>query len=131
MLAALRLWLAEPGLQASQLAVVTSGAVPAGPGDRVTQPHQAVAWGLVRSAQSEHPGRFVLIDSDAASLDQVPDAAGVTEDHLVADLTDDHVDAVFAGKVAPAWVSHPRHGSHKRPSTVLASRDKAKQVRGS
>jgi len=81
-LAALRLWLTEPGLQASRLAVVTSGAVAAGPGDRVTQPHQAAAWGLVRSAQSEHPGRFLLMDSDAASLDRVAGAVGAAENQL-------------------------------------------------
>nr|WP_086824114.1 type I polyketide synthase [Allokutzneria sp. NRRL B-24872] len=31
-------------------------------------PVGAAVWGLVRSAQSEHPGRFVLLDSDAGAV---------------------------------------------------------------
>nr|WP_148106801.1 type I polyketide synthase [Amycolatopsis sp. WAC 01416] len=42
------------------LVVVTSGAV----GEDVTDLAGAAVWGLVRSAQSENPGRFVLADVD-------------------------------------------------------------------
>lgn len=35
-------------------------------------------WGLVRSAQTEHPGRIVLIDSDAALDDSALTAALAT-----------------------------------------------------
>ncbi|MDS0132461.1 MULTISPECIES: type I polyketide synthase [unclassified Amycolatopsis] len=52
-LSALQAWLAEPG--ETRLAVVT--------GDG-TEPGAAAIWGLVRSAQSEHPGRIVLADLD-------------------------------------------------------------------
>ncbi|MFJ5262507.1 SDR family NAD(P)-dependent oxidoreductase [Streptomyces sp. NPDC088387] len=45
----------------STLVVVTRGA--AGPGD-ITDPGAATAWGLIRSAQSEHPDRLVLVDLD-------------------------------------------------------------------
>ena len=45
------------------LVVVSRGAVAALPGDLVTDLGAAGAWGLVRSAQTEHPGRFVLVDS--------------------------------------------------------------------
>ncbi|MGW1998583.1 acyltransferase domain-containing protein, partial [Embleya sp. NPDC001921] len=51
---ALQRHLADPS--APPLVVVTCGAV----GD----PVQGAVWGLVRSAQSEHPGRFVLLDVD-------------------------------------------------------------------
>ncbi|MFI2207740.1 type I polyketide synthase, partial [Streptomyces sp. NPDC020192] len=44
------------------LVFVTRGAVAAEPGDTVPDLAGAAAWGLVRSAQSEHPGRFVLVD---------------------------------------------------------------------
>ncbi|TDP92877.1 type I polyketide synthase [Labedaea rhizosphaerae] len=46
------------------LVIVSRGAVVARPGDVVTDLGAAGAWGLVRSAQSEHPGRFVLVDGD-------------------------------------------------------------------
>ena len=35
------------------------------PGEDVTDLAGAAVWGLVRSAQTEHPGRIVLVDSDA------------------------------------------------------------------
>ncbi|WP_018568368.1 type I polyketide synthase [Streptomyces sp. PsTaAH-124] len=47
----------------TRLAVVTSGAV-ALPGEDVTDPAGAAVWGLVRSAQAENPGQFVLVDTD-------------------------------------------------------------------
>ncbi|WP_406641699.1 SDR family NAD(P)-dependent oxidoreductase [Amycolatopsis sp. WGS_07] len=46
-LALVQQWLAEDRFSQSRLAVVTS---------------EAAVWGLVRSAQSEHPGRFVLVE---------------------------------------------------------------------
>nr|BAC57029.1 protomycinolide IV synthase 2 [Micromonospora griseorubida] len=45
-----------------RLVVLTHGAVDTGHG--LTDPAAAVAWGLVRAAQTEHPGRFVLVDLD-------------------------------------------------------------------
>ncbi|MGW6412515.1 SDR family NAD(P)-dependent oxidoreductase [Streptomyces vinaceus] len=48
----------------TQLLLVTSGAIGTGPGHRAVDPAQAAVWGLVRSAQLEHPGRFVLVDID-------------------------------------------------------------------
>lgn len=48
----------------TRLLLVTRRAVSTGPGDRAPDPAQAAVWGLVRSAQSEHPGRFVLVDLD-------------------------------------------------------------------
>ncbi len=74
--------LAERSPDGTRLVLVTRDAVmpdgPAGPG--VRHPAAAAAWGLVRSAQSEHPGRFVLVDTDlaAASLTALP--AALTQD---------------------------------------------------
>ncbi|WP_410639155.1 type I polyketide synthase [Amycolatopsis sp. lyj-346] len=59
-------WIAEPDFARSRLVFVTSQAVPAAEGDPV-DPAAAAVWGLVRSAQAEHPDRFVLIDVDAAA----------------------------------------------------------------
>ncbi|WOX16218.1 SDR family NAD(P)-dependent oxidoreductase (plasmid) [Streptomyces sp. N50] len=60
-------WLAAPGLDEATLVVVTHGAVPAGDhAARVADPAGAAVWGLIRVAQSEHPDRIVLLDTDAA-----------------------------------------------------------------
>ncbi|MFD7736079.1 type I polyketide synthase, partial [Kitasatospora phosalacinea] len=48
------------------LAVLTRGAVAALPGEGVTDLAGAAVWGLLRSAQTEHPGRFLLVDADTA-----------------------------------------------------------------
>ncbi|MFD9545709.1 type I polyketide synthase, partial [Streptomyces sp. NPDC060022] len=61
------------------LAVVTRGAVPADAGE--VDVVGAAVWGLVRSAQSEHPDRIVLVDADPATEEQLDLAllAGVDE----------------------------------------------------
>ncbi|MEU9794689.1 type I polyketide synthase, partial [Streptomyces sparsogenes] len=61
-LALIREWLAEPRLLDSRLVLVTSGAVSAGDDEGAVDPGGAAVWGLVRSAQAEHPGRFTLLD---------------------------------------------------------------------
>ncbi|MGW0769416.1 type I polyketide synthase [Streptomyces sp. NPDC002676] len=57
-------WLAEPRLATARLVVVTCGAVAAHPEDSVPDLAGATVWGLVRSAQTENPDRFVLVDLD-------------------------------------------------------------------
>ncbi|MGH3880716.1 MAG: SDR family NAD(P)-dependent oxidoreductase, partial [Actinophytocola sp.] len=49
-----------------------------------THPAAAAAWGLVRSAQAEQPGRFVLVDTDDtdASRHALPSALGTAEPQL-------------------------------------------------
>nr|WP_239581369.1 type I polyketide synthase [Streptomyces sp. HB132] len=54
-------WLADERCADARLVVMTSGAVACGPG-AVPDPAQAAVWGLVRSAETENPGRFVLVD---------------------------------------------------------------------
>ncbi|MFF3346216.1 SDR family NAD(P)-dependent oxidoreductase [Streptomyces sp. NPDC002779] len=66
-LALLRDWLADEGLSDTRLVVVTRGAVAAREGEDVRDLVAAPVWGLVRSAQSENPGRFLLLDLDPAS----------------------------------------------------------------
>nr|QOU09225.1 type I PKS [Streptomyces sp.] len=56
-------WLAYEGATAARLAVLTRDAVPAEADDRVDPVHASV-HGLVRSAQSEHPDRLLLIDGN-------------------------------------------------------------------
>ncbi|MFI9355259.1 type I polyketide synthase [Streptomyces lydicus] len=58
-------WLADERFASSRLVVLTRGAVATTPDEtELDLPHAAV-WGLLRSAQSEHPDRFVLVDVDA------------------------------------------------------------------
>ena len=59
-LARVQSWLTEP---AGVLLVVTRGAV-ALPGEDVGDLAGSAVWGLVRAAQTEHPGRLVLVDTD-------------------------------------------------------------------
>ncbi|MGW8066921.1 SDR family NAD(P)-dependent oxidoreductase, partial [Streptomyces ziwulingensis] len=59
-------WLDTRGLDHSRLVFVTRGAVAAGDTETVHDLAAAAAWGLVRSAQSENPDRFVLLDLDPA-----------------------------------------------------------------
>ncbi|WP_280275848.1 type I polyketide synthase [Nocardia wallacei] len=54
-------WSADP--DAARLLVLTRGAV-ARPGEDVHDLAVAPVWGLVRSAQAEHPGRIMLADTD-------------------------------------------------------------------
>ena len=73
-LAALQSWLTER--DSGVLVVSTRGAVGL-PGEDVADLAGAAVWGLVRSAQTEHPGRIVLVDSDAPLSDTtVARAAG-------------------------------------------------------
>ncbi|MEU0487126.1 SDR family NAD(P)-dependent oxidoreductase, partial [Streptosporangium sp. NPDC006013] len=60
----LQRWLADERFGASRLVFVTRGAVEAREGDVVADLAGAAVWGLVRSAQWENPGRFVLVDAD-------------------------------------------------------------------
>ncbi|WP_245805218.1 type I polyketide synthase [Amycolatopsis australiensis] len=69
-LAAIQGWLDRPE---GRLVVVTRDAIGVTAGDAVTGLAQAGIWGLVRSAQSEHPGRFVLLDTDGDVPATLPD----------------------------------------------------------
>ena len=79
----LRAWLAEERVADARLGLVTHGAVATGDGE-APDPSAAAVWGLVRSAQSEHPDRFVLVDLDGSgeSRTAVPGAIATGEPQL-------------------------------------------------
>ncbi|MFI6004912.1 SDR family NAD(P)-dependent oxidoreductase [Streptomyces sp. NPDC051366] len=59
-------WIADERLAGARLALLTKGAVAVADGewpDLVQTP----VWGLIRSAQAEHPDRFALVDTDGRS----------------------------------------------------------------
>ncbi|MEU5786031.1 SDR family NAD(P)-dependent oxidoreductase [Micromonospora lupini] len=83
-------WLAEPGLAETRLVLVTELAVRTDD-DPIPDLASAPLWGLLRSVQSENPGRFVLVDLDGtdASRQRLPGALATDEPQL----------AVRAGRV--------------------------------
>ncbi|MFJ9821130.1 SDR family NAD(P)-dependent oxidoreductase [Streptomyces sp. NPDC101151] len=76
-------WLADARFADTTLVVATSGATGPAPED-VTDPGAAAAWGLIRSAQSEHPDRLVLADLDGADTSRrlLPSAVASGEPQL-------------------------------------------------
>ncbi len=80
---AIRTWLSDDTFAAATLAFVTRGAFPAGQ-RRGPDPASATAAGFIRSAQSEHPGRFLVIDLDPdADPPVLPPAAVIPGDEPV------------------------------------------------
>ncbi|MFC9293541.1 SDR family NAD(P)-dependent oxidoreductase [Streptomyces sp. NPDC057010] len=57
-------WLADERFAETTLAVLTRDAIAAGEDTEARNLTQAAVWGLLRSAQTEAPGRFVLVDLD-------------------------------------------------------------------
>ncbi|MFF7638649.1 type I polyketide synthase, partial [Kitasatospora sp. NPDC008050] len=82
-LAVVREWLADERFAESRLVLVTRGAV-AADASGLTDLAQAPVWGLVRSAQSENPNRFVLLDlpADGASPELPAGALATDEPEL-------------------------------------------------
>ncbi|MDJ0347439.1 type I polyketide synthase, partial [Streptomyces sp. PH10-H1] len=75
-LAGVQEWLTGTGSDDARLVVLTA--------DAVTDPAAAAVWGLVRTAQAEHPDRIVLIDLDEAdeSRSALPSALATGEPQL-------------------------------------------------
>lgn len=64
LLASVQQWLADERTHERTLVVLTHGAVATEAGEDVPGLAQSPAWGLLRTTQTEHPGRFVLLDVD-------------------------------------------------------------------
>jgi acyl transferase domain-containing protein len=82
-LASVQAVLRDDGAGPARLVLVTRGAMVCDPADDVDAA-QAAVWGLVRTARSEHPGRFVLVDVDDhdSSAMMLPAALGLDEPEL-------------------------------------------------
>ncbi|SCL72006.1 Acyl transferase domain-containing protein [Micromonospora citrea] len=121
-LTAVQGWLADGRLADRRLVVLTRGAVPAGDTDRATDLPGAAVWGLLRSAQAEHPDRFVLVDLDEGrrpepgTVDLVARAVATGEPQLAV-----RGDRILAPRLAPAALD-PALGVEPDPDgTVLVT----------
>ncbi|EFL26036.1 modular polyketide synthase [Streptomyces himastatinicus ATCC 53653] len=63
-------WLDDQRFADTRLVFVTRGAVAARPDEDIADLAHTTVWGLVKSAQSENPGRFVLVDVDGTDASQ-------------------------------------------------------------
>ncbi|MDT0616238.1 type I polyketide synthase [Streptomyces lancefieldiae] len=113
-LSALHTWLAEARFARARLVLLTRGAAPGAgePGLSVSP-----VWGLVRAAQGEHPGRFVLVDvpagtDPAAEERAVRRALGTGEPETAL------VDGVLR---VPRWVRVSPAGTARVPESVLVT----------
>ncbi|WUS28284.1 type I polyketide synthase [Streptomyces sp. NBC_01255] len=71
-------FLGDERLEDSRLVVVTRGAVAVeDEQDPAIRPAHRAVWGLIRSAQAEHPGRFVLLDEDGTAASREAFAAAL------------------------------------------------------
>ncbi|MEY2247880.1 SDR family NAD(P)-dependent oxidoreductase [Streptomyces sp. BF23-18] len=77
-------FLGEQALASSTLVILTCLALDTANGEDLQSLPGASVWGLIRSAQTEHPGRFRLVDLDDAdtSWARLPDVLALDEDQL-------------------------------------------------
>ncbi|TCO44758.1 type I polyketide synthase [Actinocrispum wychmicini] len=111
-------WLADERFAAAKLVLVTQSAMAYRVGEDVADLAQAAVNGLVRSAQSENPGRFVLVDIDDrdASYAALPAAVASGEPHVAVRVGAVHVPRLARVDVVPGTTPSARWDSH---GTVL------------
>ena len=125
LLALLQEWLADSRCTGTQLVVLTQGAVSTGPGEQtapdtaapsLAAPDLALAapdlaaatlWGLVRSAQSENPGRIQLIDHDGT-----PESAAALAGAVASGLPQVALRGGQARVPRLRWAEAPADGAH-------------------
>ncbi|WP_344315690.1 polyketide synthase dehydratase domain-containing protein, partial [Streptomyces rhizosphaericus] len=78
----LQQWVTLPELSDTRLVILTRGAMAVRDSAEVTDPAAAAIWGLVRSAQSEHPDRVRLLDTDGHSDQALPTALTADQPQL-------------------------------------------------
>ncbi|MEV0186047.1 SDR family NAD(P)-dependent oxidoreductase, partial [Streptomyces sp. NPDC050625] len=101
-----RRWLDRSDPAGPPLVVLSHGAVSTGPDEAVTDPAGAAVWGLVRSAQSEYPGRLVLVDVDEAAGPEILPSLALGEENQL---------AVRGGRVLAARLARAVPGDGEPP----------------
>jgi NADP-dependent 3-hydroxy acid dehydrogenase YdfG/acyl carrier protein len=96
-------WIANDKFISSRLVLVTCRAVATNAGEGVSDLAGAAIWGLARSAQSEHPGRLVLVDLDQVNASRRALLAAVagSEPQLAVREGTVHVPRLAAGPSCP------------------------------
>ena len=103
----LQSWFAESSDSTpSTLVVATRGAV-ALPGEDATDLSGAAVWGLVRAAQTEHPGRVVLVDLDEGSQLDAAAVVSVGEPQVVVRGGVPHIARVVPSRAAESLLTPP------------------------
>ncbi|WUL65274.1 SDR family NAD(P)-dependent oxidoreductase [Amycolatopsis sp. NBC_00345] len=115
-LSRIREWLGANADASTRLAVITHRAVGTMPEEDVADLAGASVWGLVRTAQAEYPGRFVLVDTDdeASSVAVLPLALATAEDQIA--IRDGHLSTPRIGPLRTEQASVPPAGPDR---TVL------------
>ncbi len=127
MLELLQAWLAEESLLGVRLVLVTQRAVAVHAGER---PNLVAAplWGLARSAQAEHPGRFLMLDVADGEIDWQALLASAEEQLALRDGSAyvPELAPAGAGALAPpagerAWHLSPGEGGTLESLSLVAS----------
>jgi polyketide synthase 12 len=108
-------FLAEEVLAESTLVVLTRLALDTGAGESVESLPGASVWGLIRSARTEHPGRFRLVDIDDAetSWARLTDALALDEDQLALRDGTCLVPRLTAAAPGDQRIEPPAAGAHR------------------
>ncbi|MFJ3493821.1 type I polyketide synthase [Streptomyces sp. NPDC086091] len=120
-LALLRAWLADDRFADTRLVFLTRGAVRTGPADGPADPAAAAARGLVRAAQSEHPGRFLLLDAPDPEDPLTPLTAALELDEPQLAVRDGRLLAARLGRVAAPPEQARRPARFAPDGTVLVT----------
>ncbi len=96
-LSAMQAWLADERFAGARLALITRGAVAVRAEKGVPGLAQSTVWGLVRSALSESPERFLLLDVDGAPASWAAFAEALNAGELQLALSEG---ALFAPRLA-------------------------------
>ncbi|MBL7260320.1 type I polyketide synthase, partial [Paractinoplanes lichenicola] len=122
-LALIQQFLTVERLAESTLVILTRSAVETSAGEGVESLAGASVWGLVRSAQSEHPGRFRIVDTDdeAASWACFPDVLARGDEQLAV-----RGGAYLVPRLAPAapaeqQIEPPVAGAHRLGVTTAGT----------
>jgi pimaricinolide synthase PimS3 len=101
-------WVSDEALAKSRLVVITKGAIATAATEGVDDLTNAAVWGVVRSAQVEYPGRFMVVDVDGGDLPLATVLAGLDADEGGL--------AVRAGKVLANRLA--KHTTTSTPTTL-------------
>ncbi|MFE5586384.1 type I polyketide synthase [Kitasatospora sp. NPDC056531] len=116
-LATVQQLLADVRLSGSRLVLVTSGAVDTGQAPDPADSASAAAWGLLLSAQAEHPDRFLLVDLDDPDSADSSLLAAIGTAHAL----DEPQLAVTAGTVLMPRLTRVAAPAATRPEPALAA----------